>query len=528
MELIDGGKDDLTQIKSVFLVIGYPCAGKTTLSKKLASHLKARHISMGDLIRKYFANKDQQNAIHYEAFKGMNVFEADLLADLLRKELVNVLEDKVVIDAGPPFHEVSELLNLNITKVLCIHTSRSTREERFLMRVQNSTRSDDKNELFIARTKVYQNELIKVYNFFNERKLVIDIEGDCSEQMVLYQALSSLLSLNVLGFDLPLYTVEFYPKEHDDWRKIAGQLRQVTQNSGYPSGWMNQVENLQSNTQHTNHMVLLLKPGLIYKSTLFGKVVQKILDCEYKIQALVYWDAASLKKTGLAKAHFDTHYLYAKWGKHIIPQLSELKGKEIVTGYDLAEKYGLLHTSKVWDEGESRRKKVTHSLWGLDMGSYYFINGHMPELIAEYENSPTGVYAFHIMTKSPIKRSWSFMRDKFLGATDPKRAQIGSLRWNAANSGLDIDSEVCMRNNAFHLSSGPFEGFRELMLWFGNSYAEKFLPTNYRLMTVDRPWMGYQNRNDSTYICTQNMNSNEMQIMNIINYMEVKFNVGEH
>jgi 5'-nucleotidase len=69
----------------------------------------------------------------------------------------------------------------------------------------------------------------------------------------------------------------------------------------------------------------------------------------------------------------------------------------------------------------------------------------------------------------PAKLSWKSFRAEILGATDPTKAQGGSIRaqmlehWQA----LGLSEKPDTLNNCVHASAGPLEGLRERMTWAG-------------------------------------------------------------
>ena len=89
----------------------------------------------------------------------------------------------------------------------------------------------------------------------------------------------------------------------------------------------------------------------------------------------------------------------------------------------------------------------------------YLINGFHPSQIEHYTRPgrSIAVFALHGALK------WSTARNDLVGATDPSRAQPGSIRGTllARSAALGI-GEISQAMNGVHLSAGPVEGLTEL------------------------------------------------------------------
>lgn len=506
------------------VVLGLPCTGKTTLSRKLAQALQTEHISIGDLIRDYFLNNEVVKKEHFSAFEGKQVFDEQLIIHLLNRALIEKTYDSVVIDAGPPFDKVVERMNLSINAVFFIHVSDQKRIENFSEREQQGERYDDEIKLYNSRTALYKRELNKLYQYFDQKIGIYDLDGDGSKEVVLSQALSYMLLNN-------LENSEIYPNNvsaHIDLGDteiggIVNALIKTSKDFHKPTYYRtdNVINTQKGKTFSKNNMLLLFKPCLSYPQSVYRYVQRKLQQHGYGIEGIVFWDKESVLKSGVFKAHFDLHYINAKWGDLVIPT-ENFEGKTIVSAYQYSKDISLI--DKVWNDEKKKPANIKHSLWALDSEDEIIINGHIPSIIRDFEEESDYVIAFHICSKCENSMDWRFMREKFLGSTDPFVADSKSLRWEAASGNLQIIGDINFRNNAFHLSSGPFEGYREIRVWFGDNYVQDLFEESYVRGVIDRPIEETHKLQSSLYQMTQNIDSDSSMLESILESLKEKYN----
>jgi hypothetical protein len=109
----------------------------------------------------------------------------------------------------------------------------------------------------------------------------------------------------------------------------------------------------------------------------------------------------------------------------------------------------------------------------VDVGDEHVavLNAFHPEQLLHFTRPDATTVAVDAVSDRP----WGWLRQEFIGTTDPRRAAPDSLRrWaleNASRLGLD---EVSANRNCFHVSAGPVEGLAELKRFFGLPLQPEF------------------------------------------------------
>jgi hypothetical protein len=105
----------------------------------------------------------------------------------------------------------------------------------------------------------------------------------------------------------------------------------------------------------------------------------------------------------------------------------------------------------------------------------FLLNAHMPAVIRDLEESSQTVIAVRLMAASAAALPWPQVRTAFCGASDPARAVPGSLRRDAYDGvfplRLESGEAIDRTRNGIHLSDGPLEALREIVIWFGRDPA---------------------------------------------------------
>lgn len=114
------------------------------------------------------------------------------------------------------------------------------------------------------------------------------------------------------------------------------------------------------------------------------------------------------------------------------------------------------------------------SLVEIDNKPVYLINGFHPLQLEHFIAEGRSIVAFHVVSNT----DWSTLRTNLIGATNPSKAEAGSLRnqFLMAQNFYGLD-EVSQGSNGVHLSAGPIEGTVEISRFFdGPDKLEVALP----------------------------------------------------
>jgi adenylate kinase len=180
--------------KKLFLIIGAPGSGKTTDASIIAEKNsdKIVHYSTGDMLRAEVASgsklgKEIESYISKGALVPLNI-----IIDTIISAIDNAPVDVILIDGYPRSEEqmieLDKILqnrkDIELASVIEVRVSEDVAKERILGRVaeakEGEVRSDDNEEVFKKRMKIYKDPLPKIQKFYEEKGLLHVIDGERS------------------------------------------------------------------------------------------------------------------------------------------------------------------------------------------------------------------------------------------------------------------------------------------------------------------------------------------------------------
>ncbi len=181
-------------MKKLFLIIGAPGSGKTTDASIIAEKNSdtIAHYSTGDMLRAEVASgSDLGKEIDSYISKGQLVPLAIVLNTIVNA-VKNSDKGVVIIDGFPrsveQMIEFDKLLenekDIKLEAVIEARVSQEVAKERILGRAADAApgeqRSDDNEEVFYSRMKIYNEPLEEIKKFYTDKKLlkVIDAQRD--------------------------------------------------------------------------------------------------------------------------------------------------------------------------------------------------------------------------------------------------------------------------------------------------------------------------------------------------------------
>ncbi len=181
-------------MKKLFLIIGAPGSGKTTDASIIAQKNRDKivHYSTGDMLREEVASgselgKEIESYISKGALVPLNI-----IVDTIVSAINNAPVDNILIDGYPRSTEqmtafdeiVSKEDNIDLASVIEVRVSEDVARERILGRraeaAPGEERSDDNEEVFVSRMKIYTDPLEDIQKFYKEKDLLHVINGERS------------------------------------------------------------------------------------------------------------------------------------------------------------------------------------------------------------------------------------------------------------------------------------------------------------------------------------------------------------
>ncbi|SFV58048.1 Adenylate kinase [hydrothermal vent metagenome] len=179
-------------MKKLFLIIGAPGSGKTTDASIIAEKHADRivHYSTGDMLREEVASGSELGqTIESYISKGALV-PLNIIIDTIVSAIKNAPVDTILIDGYPRSEEqmtafdelVSKEEDIELVSVIEVRVSEEVARERILGRraeaAPGEERSDDSEEVFNDRMKIYTEPLGAIQRFYTDKGLLTIINGE--------------------------------------------------------------------------------------------------------------------------------------------------------------------------------------------------------------------------------------------------------------------------------------------------------------------------------------------------------------
>jgi cytidylate kinase len=257
----------------------------------------------------------------------------------------------------------------------------------------------------------------------------------------------------------------------------------------------------------TNSMIFVLKPGGTFNRPLIMDVLKRISNGAYSIEAIRILTGTEIAERNIFEREHGYAFKVARQGEKEFTGQDKARLKEIydnsqleeefsiafdkldiIPAYGLIDSYGLseAEVAALWESGYGTEETymsgaiaginkvgsrkyvlVTHHPSVNNGRPFMMVNGmciQMKHLI-EKEDDYAVAFLLRQVPGAP-SISWKEMREYFLGDRFPHQSPIGSIRRDAFMGKMDITEPVPFWKNVAHLSSGPFEGLLEEVLWF--------------------------------------------------------------
>lgn len=179
-------------MKKLFLIIGAPGSGKTTDASIIAEKHSANivHYSTGDMLREEVASGSELGQEIESYISRGALVPLNIIVNTILSAIKNAPVDTILIDGYPrsveqmtTFDELVEKENeISLEAVIEVRVSEAVARERILGRAAEAApgeqRSDDSEEVFNDRMKIYVDPLAEIQEFYTAKALLHVIDGE--------------------------------------------------------------------------------------------------------------------------------------------------------------------------------------------------------------------------------------------------------------------------------------------------------------------------------------------------------------
>jgi len=176
--------------KKLFLIIGAPGSGKTTDAQIIAERNPDTivHFSTGEMLRQEVASGSELGAEIESYISKGRLVPLKIVIDTIISAIRQTDREIILIDGFPrseeQMFELDKILflqsDIELASVIEVRVSEEVARERILGRAQEAEvrRSDDSEEGFNDRMKIYTEPLPTIQKFYEEKSLLRVIDGE--------------------------------------------------------------------------------------------------------------------------------------------------------------------------------------------------------------------------------------------------------------------------------------------------------------------------------------------------------------
>jgi adenylate kinase len=169
------------------LLVAYPGAGKGTQAAKLAAHYGIAHLSSGALLRAEVAQGTKIGLIAADYLRRGDLVPDDLVLEMLSVPVLEAASDGgYVLDGFPrtlrqaeeAYSVARQVEGIELQAVVHLRVSHDELRNRLQLRADREGRSDDSDDVIERRFKVYDTETEPLLDFYTQRGLLIEVNGE--------------------------------------------------------------------------------------------------------------------------------------------------------------------------------------------------------------------------------------------------------------------------------------------------------------------------------------------------------------
>ena len=181
----------------VYIMLGPPNSGKGTQAAWIAEKLNLHHLSSGSAFRDAVRSNSELGRLASSYLEAGNLVPDDVAIDVILQRLQELAGDGLgtILDGFPRTLEQAEALGerigdigLRIRAVLAIEVG----EDELLRRAALRGRDDDRPEVVNKRFEVYRRITRPLVGYYEQRELLLRIDGDRPAEAVTRAILDSI------------------------------------------------------------------------------------------------------------------------------------------------------------------------------------------------------------------------------------------------------------------------------------------------------------------------------------------------
>jgi adenylate kinase len=169
------------------LLVAPPGAGKGTQAARLSSHYAIAHLSSGELLRKEVAADTEIGQIAIEYLRRGDLVPDELVIEILAGPVLQAVGNGgYVLDGFPrtlrqaeeAYRVAQQVEGIDLQAVVHLEVRREELRRRLLARSRQDGRVDDTDDVISHRLEIFDAETEPLLGFYNDRGLIVDIDGE--------------------------------------------------------------------------------------------------------------------------------------------------------------------------------------------------------------------------------------------------------------------------------------------------------------------------------------------------------------
>jgi adenylate kinase len=175
------------------LLVAYPGAGKGTQAPKLAAHYGITHLSSGELFRTEITNGTRIGKAAIDYLNRGDLVPDELVFEVLSTPILEAAsKGGYVLDGFPrtlgqaeaAYAVAHEIKDVELQAVIYLRVGHDELLNRLRARAGGEGRTDDDETTVIHRFEVFETQTEPLLDFYAQRGILLDINGDQSVEDV--------------------------------------------------------------------------------------------------------------------------------------------------------------------------------------------------------------------------------------------------------------------------------------------------------------------------------------------------------